>query len=121
MHDDDIGISATCVRVPVFIGHCEAINVEFSQPMLRDDAVQILVQSSGVRLLDDTSISLYHQPWSAVGADDVLIGRIRQDVSHPNGLVMWVVADNIRKGAALNAIQIAEEIIKRDWMKPKGG
>ena len=121
MHADDMAVSATCVRVPVLIGHSEAVHVEFSQLMPVDKAQQILSRSPGVRLLDDTAISLYPQPWSAAGTDDVFVGRIRQDVSHPNGLAMWVVADNLRKGAALNTIQIAEEMIKRDWVKPKGG
>jgi len=121
MHADDIAISATCVRVPVLVGHSEAIHVEFSQSMPVDEAQRILSRAPGVRLLDDTSISLYPQPWSAAGTDDVFVGRIRQDASHPNGLAMWVVADNLRKGAALNTIQIAEEMIKRDWVKPEGG
>jgi aspartate-semialdehyde dehydrogenase len=118
MHADNMAISATCARVPVFVGHSEAVNVEFSQTMSPDEAEQILAQSPGVRLLDDTSVSLYPQPWSAAGSDDVFVGRVRQDASNPNGLVMWVVADNLRKGAALNTIQIAEEMIKRDWVKP---
>ncbi|MFC1942106.1 aspartate-semialdehyde dehydrogenase [Chloroflexota bacterium] len=121
MHADGISISATCARVPVFVGHSEAIHVEFSRPMPSEEAERILAQAPGVRLLDDTSISLYPQPWSAAGTDDVFVGRIRQDVSHPNGLVMWVVADNLRKGAALNAIQIAEEMINNDWVKSGGG
>ena len=120
MHADDIAISATCARVPVFIGHSEAINVEFSQAMPPDEARRILAQAPGVKLLDDPAISLYPQPWSAAGTDEVFVGRIRRDASHPNSLVMWVVADNIRKGAALNAIQIAEEMIKRDWLNTGG-
>jgi aspartate-semialdehyde dehydrogenase len=121
MHADGIAISATCARVPVLVGHSEAIHVEFSQPMPVDEAQQILSRAPGLRLLDDTTISLYPQPWSAAGSDDVFVGRIRQDASHPNGLAMWVVADNLRKGAALNTIQIAEEMIKREWVKPEGG
>jgi len=121
MHADDIAVSATCVRVPVFVGHSEAVHVEFAEPMPLDEAQRILAQAPGVRVLDDTSISLYPQPWSAAGSDDVFVGRLRLDASHPNGLVMWIVADNIRKGAALNAIQIAEEMIRRDWVKPEGG
>jgi len=121
MHADDIAISATCVRVPVFTGHSEAIHVEFSSPMFPDEAERILAQAPGVKILDDTSISLYPHPWAAAGTDEVFVGRIRRDVSHPNGLVMWVVADNLRKGAALNAVQIAEEMIKRDWLNPEGG
>jgi len=119
MHADDIAISATCVRVPVFTGHSEAVHVEFSHPMLPDEAERILAQAPGVKILDDTAISLYPHPWSAAGTDEVFVGRIRRDTSHPNGLVMWVVADNLRKGAALNAVQIAEETIKRDWLNPR--
>lgn len=120
MHADNIAISATCVRVPVMMGHSEAVHIEFSRPMSPDEAQRILSQAPGVKVLDDPSVSLYPQPWSAAGTDDVYVGRIRQDVSHPNGLVMWVVSDNIRKGAALNAVQIAEEMIKRGWINPKG-
>jgi len=120
MHTDNIAISATCVRVPVFIGHSEAVTVEFSQPMLPDEAQRILAQAPGVKVLDDTAISLYPQPWSAAGTDEVFVGRIRKDSSHPNGLIMWIVADNLRKGAALNTVQIAEEVIKRGWLHPGG-
>ena len=118
MHADTIAISATCVRVPVFTGHSEAVNVEFSRPMSSDEARRILAQAPGVKVLDDPAVSLYPQPWSAAGTDEVFVGRIRQDASHPNGLIMWVVADNLRKGAALNTIQIAEEMIKREWLHP---
>ncbi|MFC1929916.1 aspartate-semialdehyde dehydrogenase [Chloroflexota bacterium] len=120
MHAPDIAISATCARVPVFVGHSEAVHVEFSHPMSPEDALRILAEAPGVKLLDDTSISLYPQPWAAAGTDEVFVGRIRQDYADPNSLVMWVVADNLRKGAALNTIQIAEEMIKRDWLKPGG-
>jgi aspartate-semialdehyde dehydrogenase len=120
MHAEDIAISATCARVPVFIGHSEAIHVEFSHTLMPEDARRILVQAPGVKLLDDPVISLYPQPWSAAGTDEVYVGRIRQDASNSRGLAMWVCADNIRKGAALNAVQIAEEMIKRNWMHPGG-
>ena len=119
MHAYDIAVSATCVRVPVFIGHSEAVHAEFSQPMFPEEARRILAQAPGVKVLDDPTISLYPQPWSVAGTDEVFVGRIRKDAAHPNGLVMWVVADNIRKGAALNAVQIAEEMIKRDWIHPQ--
>ncbi len=115
MHANDLAISATCARVPVFIGHSEAINVEFSKAMSPDEARRILAQAQGVKLLDDPTISLYPQPWSTAGTDEVFVGRIRRDSSHENGLVMWVVADNIRKGAALNAVQIAEVMIEEGW------
>ena len=119
MHANSIAISATCVRVPVFTGHSEAVNVEFSQPMSPDEVRCILAQAPGVKVLDDPTVSLYPQPWSAAGTDEVLVGRIRRDSSHPNGLIMWVVADSLRKGAALNTIQIAEELIKRGWLHPR--
>ncbi|MFC1928561.1 aspartate-semialdehyde dehydrogenase [Chloroflexota bacterium] len=121
MHAEDIAISATCARVPVFIGHSEAVHVEFSQSMSPDEARRILAQAPGIKLLDDPVISLYPQPWSASGTDEVFVGRIRRDASHPRGLAMWIVADNLRKGAALNAVQIAEEMIRRDWIHPRGG
>jgi len=120
MHADDIMVSATCVRVPVYTGHSEAVNVEFTEPISVDEARQILARAPGVKVLDDPVISLYPQPWSAAGTDEVYVGRIRQDISHQRGLVMWIVSDNVRKGAALNAVQIAEEMIKREWLKPKG-
>ena len=120
MHAEDMAISATCVRVPVFAGHSEAIHVELSQPMSPDQARHILAQAPGIKVLDDPAISLYPQPWSAAGTDEVFVGRIREDASNPNGLALWVVADNLRKGAALNAVQIAEEMVKRDWVKPRG-
>ncbi len=120
MHADDIAISATCVRVPVVTGHSEAVSIEFSRPMSPDEAEHILAQAPGVKILDEPVISLYPQPWSAAGTDEVFVGRIRKDISHDNGLVMWVVADNLRTGAALNAVQIAEEMIVRDWLSPGG-
>lgn len=119
MHADDIAISATCVRVPVFVGHGEAVHVEFTQPMSPEEARRLLSQSPGVKILDDPVISLYPQPWSAAGTDEVFVGRIRQDASHPRSLAMWIVADNVRKGAALNTVQIAEEMIKRGWTQSR--
>lgn len=116
MHAPDIAISATCVRVPVFVGHSEAIHVEFTRPMHPEEVRRILASAPGVKILDDPAISLYPQPWSAAGTDEVFVGRIRQDSALPNGLAMWVVADNVRKGAALNAVQIAEEGIRRGWI-----
>jgi aspartate-semialdehyde dehydrogenase len=117
MHAADMAISATCVRVPVFIGHSEAVNIEFTDPMSPEEARQILAKAPGVKVLDDPSVSLYPMPWLAAGSDDVYVGRIRSDSSHTRGLVMWVVSDNLRKGAALNAVQIAEEAARRDWVK----
>jgi aspartate-semialdehyde dehydrogenase len=116
MHDENIAISATCARVPVVVGHSEAIHVEFTNPMSPEEARDILAAAPGVKVLDDPSISLYPQAWSAAGTDDVFVGRLRRDASHPNGLAMWVVADNVRKGAALNAVQIAELLISNGWL-----
>ncbi len=116
MHAEEIAISATCARVPIFIGHSEAVHIEFSEPMSPDTARRILAEAPGIKVLDDPNISLYPQPWSVAGSDEVFVGRIRRDASHDCGLAMWVVADNLRKGAALNAIQIAEIVIERGWI-----
>jgi aspartate-semialdehyde dehydrogenase len=114
MHDESIAISATCVRVPVLVSHSAAVHVEFSRPWSVDDVREILGQAPGVTVQDEPSVSLYPQPWTATGLDDVFVGRIRQDSSHPNGMVFWIVSDNLRKGAATNAIQIAEELVARN-------
>ena len=119
LHAEDIAISATCVRVPIWFGHSEAVNVEFGSPITTEEARKTLAQATGVRVLDDPTVSFYPQPWAASGSDHVFVGRIRKDISHPNGLVMWIVADNVRKGAALNAVQIAEEGIERGWISLK--
>ncbi|KPJ48847.1 MAG: aspartate-semialdehyde dehydrogenase [Dehalococcoidia bacterium DG_22] len=114
MHEPDLLVSATCVRVPVFVGHSAAVHVELSRPMSVDEVRSILREAPGITVQDEPSISLYPQPWTAAGRDDVFVGRLRHDASHPNGFAMWVVADNLRKGAALNSIQIAEELIARN-------
>jgi aspartate-semialdehyde dehydrogenase len=119
MHSENMAISATCVRVPVYFGHSEAVNVEFSSPMTAEEARKILAQAPGVKVIDDPSVSLYPQPWAATGSDNVFVGRIREDLSCTNGLVMWIVADNLRKGAALNAVQIAEEGLRMGCIRPK--
>jgi len=114
MHEPDLPVSATCVRVPVFVGHSAAVHVELSRPMTVDEVRSILQDTPGITVQDEPSISLYPQPWTAAGRDDVFVGRLRQDASHFNGIAMWVVSDNLRKGAALNSIQIAEELIARN-------
>jgi len=116
LHDENIAISATCVRVPVVASHSEVVHIEFSNPMSPEEARNILASAPGVKVLDDPSISLYPNPWSVAGTDEVFVGRIRRDASHPNGLVIWVVADNLRKGAALNTVQIAEQLISNGWL-----
>ncbi len=113
MHAPELLVSATCVRVPVPISHSEAVHVEFSQPMSPAEARELLNAFPGVLVLDEPERNRYPMPVLAAGRDEVFVGRIRKDASHPNGLAMWVVADNLRKGAALNAIQIAEELVRQ--------
>ena len=116
MHEPELPLSATCVRVPVYIGHSAAVHVELSRSMEAEEASEILREAPGIAVQDDPSVSFYPQPWASTGRDEVFVGRIRQDSSHPKGLVFWVVSDNLRKGAALNALQIAEEMISRNLM-----
>jgi len=113
MHAPDIAVSATCVRVPVYVSHSEAMHVEFEHPMSPDEARELLDNFPGVAVVDEPEANRYPLPWQAEGRDEVFVGRIRRDASNPKGLAMWVVSDNLRKGAALNAIQIAEEVLKR--------
>ncbi len=120
MHAPDIAVSATCVRVPVPICHSESVNVEFERPFSVDTARRMLSEFPGVVVVDDPVASRYPMPIDDAGRDEVFVGRVRQDASHPNGLAMWVVSDNLRKGAATNAIQIAEEIVKRGaWLRQR--
>ncbi len=109
----ELRVSSTCVRVPVFYAHSEAINIEFTAPLTPEQARDILATAPGVRVIDDVPNSRYPMPLDAAGGDDVLVGRIRQDASVENGLTLFAVGDNIRKGAALNAVQIAETMIER--------
>lgn len=108
----DLAVSATCVRVPVYNGHSEAINVQLERRLTADEAREILRQAPGIEVLDDPAHSVYPTPLAASGRDAVYVGRIREDPSVENGLDLFVVSDNIRKGAALNAIQIAEKVIE---------
>lgn len=110
----DIKITATCVRVPVLRAHSEAINLEFSSPMRVEQAREILRTAPGVQLVEDWSANHFPMPIEATGKDDVLVGRIRQDISHTCGLELWLCGDQIRKGAALNAVQIAELLLTAD-------
>lgn len=112
MGDDSIQVNATCVRVPVFFAHSESVNIETERPISPEEARALLSKAEGVTLIDDPEHGSYPMPIFAEGKDDTFVGRIRKDESMKNGLSMWVVADNIRKGAALNAIQIAERLIK---------
>ena len=108
----DLRVSATCVRVPVFHGHSESINVEFEKPYVLEEVKSLLGHAQGIVVRDDPKNNIYPMPIEAAGTDPVYVGRIRRDVSVENGLNFWCVADNIRKGAALNAVQIMELLIK---------
>jgi aspartate-semialdehyde dehydrogenase len=108
LHDDDIRCTVTCVRVPVFVGHAVSVNVRFHRPMAKAEAVELLRAASGVRVVDDGNG--FPTPLDAAGIDPVLVGRIREDTSEPGSLNLWITGDNLRKGAALNAVQMAEVI-----------
>lgn len=112
MGDDSIRVTATTVRVPVYVGHSESVNIETEKKLSADEARAVLSEAPGVLLYDDPAHKIYPMPIDVAGRDEVFVGRIREDESVPNGLNLWIVADNLRKGAALNAIQIAEELIK---------
>jgi aspartate-semialdehyde dehydrogenase len=107
-------LSATCVRVPVLRAHSESVNLEFSRPFPVAKAREILQSAPGVKLVEDWDANYFPMPIDATGRDEVLVGRIRQDISHPNGLELWLCGDQIRKGAALNAVQIAELLVKKN-------
>ena len=107
MEDDSIGVTATTVRVPVFFGHCESVNIETIEPVSAEDVKVLLENTPGVRVIDDPKKNMYPLAIDAAGQDLTLVGRIRNDESIPNGINMWIVADNIRKGAATNTVQIA--------------
>jgi aspartate-semialdehyde dehydrogenase len=113
--DADIAVTATCVRVPVFIGHAEAINIEFEQPITVEKARAALKAAPGISVVDHRVDEGYVTPQEVAGEDPVFISRIRKDTTVKNGLNLWVVADNLRKGAALNAVQIAELLV-RDYL-----
>jgi aspartate-semialdehyde dehydrogenase len=111
--DPEIRVCATTVRIPVIYGHSESINIETGKPISPEEARRLLEAAPGVKVIDDPSNGVYPVPLCAAGADETLVGRIRTDPSVENGLAMWVVADNIRKGAATNAVQIAEILLSR--------
>jgi aspartate-semialdehyde dehydrogenase len=117
--DPKIKLVATCVRVPVFIGHCEAVNIEFEQPISADEARDILRAAPGVLVIDKHEPGGYVTPYECVGEDATFVSRIREDATVENGLVLWCVSDNLRKGAALNAVQIAECLINRKLIQSK--
>ncbi|MDU1413146.1 MAG: aspartate-semialdehyde dehydrogenase [Clostridium sp.] len=114
LHNSAVKVTATTVRVPVFHGHSESINIEFNKPFEVEDIFNLYNNSPGVVVVDDTNNNVYPMPVDIAGKDEVYIGRIRRDFSIDNGINIWVVSDNIRKGAALNAIQIAELFINKN-------
>jgi aspartate-semialdehyde dehydrogenase len=114
---DEVGISATCARVPVIAGHSESINIETRDELSPEDCRELLSSAPGIVVIDNPSVGLYPTPLDAAGRDEVLVGRIRRDPSRENCLNLWIVGDNLRKGAATNAVQVAELLIERDLLK----
>lgn len=112
----DLRVSATCVRVPVFYGHSESVTIETRDKMTADQARSLLMAAPGVVLVDEPALNRYPLARDAAGRDEVFVGRIREDSSHERGLCLWIVADNLRKGAATNAVQIAEALVTRGWL-----
>ncbi len=117
--DPKIKLTATCVRVPVFIGHSEAVNIEFEKPITADEARDILREAPGCLVVDNPAEATYVTPYECAGEDATYISRIREDATVENGLSIWVVSDNLRKGAALNAVQIAELLLNRGLVAAK--
>ena len=115
--DPKIRLTATCVRVPVFVGHSEAVNIEFEKPLSADEAREILRKAPGCLVIDKRENGGYVTPYESAGEDATYISRIRTDPTVDNGLVLWCVSDNLRKGAALNAVQIAETLIAQRMLK----
>lgn len=113
---ENLRITATCIRVPVLRAHSEAINLEFESPISAMEAKAILSQSPGVKVVEDWEANYFPMPIDATGTDEVLVGRIRQDISHECGLELWLCGDQIRKGAALNAVQIAELLVEKNLL-----
>jgi aspartate-semialdehyde dehydrogenase len=116
LQDDSLAITATCVRIPVMGGHSESVNVEFKNAFELDNVRAILANEAGVVLQDDIENALYPMPLTAMDKNEVFVGRIRRDESTENALNMWIVADNLRKGAATNAIQIAEYLLAKNLL-----
>lgn len=114
LRDDSIRVTATCVRVPVLRAHSEAINVEFHSPLSSKEAYEALKNSPGIKVLEDRKNNRFPMPEDAIGKDDVFCGRIREDISQENTLDLWVVGDQLLKGAALNAVQIAEKLLEKN-------
>jgi aspartate-semialdehyde dehydrogenase len=117
----DLAVSATCVRVPVFYCHSEAAHLFFKRPLAPEKARAVLLKAPGEKVIDDLKEHVYPMPLLGAGNDDTLVGRIRTDLSGPNGLALFVVSDNLRKGAATNAVQVAELLHERGLVRvPEG-
>jgi aspartate-semialdehyde dehydrogenase len=112
--DESIMINPTAVRIPVFYGHSEAVHIETKQKITQEEVTDLMKNAPGIKLIDGIALGQYPTAVSdGSGTDPVYVGRIREDISHPQGINMWIVADNIRKGAALNTVQIAEILVKK--------
>jgi aspartate-semialdehyde dehydrogenase len=119
--EEELPISATCARVPVVTGHSESVNVQTREPLSPEECRELLASAPGLVVVDDPAAGIYPLPTAVAGRDDVLVGRIRRDPSHERGLNLWVVGDNLRKGAATNAVQVAELLHERDLVRvPEG-
>jgi aspartate-semialdehyde dehydrogenase len=118
---DELGISATCARVPVFVGHSQSVNVQTRDPLSPEECRELLSAAPGAMLIDAPGEGVYPMATDVAGRDEVLVGRIRRDPSHPRCLNLWVVGDNLRKGAATNAVQVAELLHRRDLIRVPAG
>ena len=117
MHAPGLEVSATCVRVPVMRAHSEAVWLETERPVSVDEARKALSEAEGVVLVDDPANKCYPMPLDVAGKDPVFVGRVRRDLANENGLSMWLVGDQIKKGAALNAVQIAQYLLAHGWKR----
>ncbi len=117
--DPELRLASTCVRVPVEVSHCESVTVEFDGPISVDEARVAIAEFPGITLLDQPHESVYPMPSNSAGEDQVMVGRVRRDIAHENGVVFWLAADNLRKGAALNALQIMDECVERACVRPR--
>jgi aspartate-semialdehyde dehydrogenase len=118
-HEPNLPINAICVRVPVLNGHSEAVHMELQHDMDPNEALEVLVKALGIKVVDNPNHSQYPTPIETSGKDDVFVGRIRKDPSHPRGISMWIVADNLRKGATLNTYQVFELVTRNRWLRKK--
>ena len=117
--DPELRLTSTCVRVPVEVSHCESVTVEFRDSVSVEEARLVLAEFPGIDLLDQPHESIYPMPSNSAGKDQVMVGRVRRDLAHENGVVFWLAADNLRKGAALNALQIMDECVSRECVRPR--